>query len=130
MEKVYAVFDDGYLEAIFATRKEADDFARDENEKRIYKTSQLYVKPYIIGAPEDTSSYKYFQVIIDKDGKIVSVGEADYDVREGVRFGPTCDFCGLRYSELVINVHARDKEHATKIADERRVKLIVSRNWK
>jgi hypothetical protein len=123
MKTVYVVtcgtYSDYSICAVFSNKELAEDYINSFSKG--YDNS-LRIEEYELNVKGDLKGKKAFEIIIEKNGNIKSVEYADsYDLTN------TRTYFRLAHDKnsLVVYCFAKDKNHAIKIANEKRIKYIA-----
>jgi hypothetical protein len=122
-------YSDTTFQAVFSTKELADEFIeRMNNANGGYSQYWLWdddghdLDEHL---PQMRDGFRFYQVSMKKDGSstVKDKGEGLTDTETWSRF----DSCVS--PKLIVTCRAKDKEHAAKIANEKRVQLIAANEW-
>lgn len=120
-------YSDTKFEAVFSTKELADEFIARMNKDRKYgnyywSNGSVDVDEHL---PQMRDGYRFYRVTMKKDGTSIVKDEGEgLDETE-----PWSRFDSCITPKLVVTCRAKDKEHAAKIANEKRVQLIAANEW-
>jgi hypothetical protein len=115
--RVCGVFDKKEL-----AQKYIKSFTKDSYTK--FRIEEYPLNPYKF---ELTNNYKPYFLRMTKEGNCteIFVQDSDYNFKDG-----TIDLGFDINNNLYVSVFAKDRKHAIKIANEKRVQLIAANKWK
>lgn len=120
-------YSDTQFAAVFSTEELANEFIDRMNKDRHYggyywSGGPVEVDEYL---PQMRDGYRFYRVSMKKDGSstVKDEGEGLTDAETWSRF----DSCVS--PKLIVCCRAKDKEHAAKIANEKRVQIIAANEW-
>lgn len=130
--------------AYIVTRGEYSDYhivgvfsARDAAQSFIERITDRYDNPqieeYILDAILPPAGMDLWDIVMKRDGASVSAvinGDCFSWERGAIELVRLNRFDGEPHLEILVQCFARDKEHAIKIANEKRAQIIAEGNWR
>lgn len=115
-------YSDVRIEAIFTRRADAKDFINNN-------TTDFYLEEFVINEKVDhiKRGYKLFEVTMLKDGTVIDVERANYYAKCNEPLYRVNKY--IKPAQLLVTTLARNKDHAIKIANERRTLALLNNEF-
>lgn len=130
MKKIYAVVSGEYsdfgIDALFDNKELANNYIKAFDQEGAWSAMRIVEYPLNPYERQLKENRKAYFVRMDKEGNVldISIDNCSYGFH-GEDEDPFD-----RYCNLILHVFARDKAHAIKIVNEKRVQYIANNKWK